>query len=92
VILVAVLAVAAVVARACTGDAGNISQDEAIERARAVAVFEPDEIQVRFLRRGVPPRGYWAVSMYRGTAERPTVTQAVLVDAETGDVVDDGLP
>jgi hypothetical protein len=91
-ILLTLLVLALLFARNCTGDADNVSQEAAIESARQVAVFEPDEVQVRFLRRGVPPRAFWAVSMYQGTATRPTRVQLVMVDATTGTVTDDGIP
>jgi hypothetical protein len=91
-ILLALLALALLFARNCTGDADNVSQQTAVETARSVAVFEPDQVQLRFLRRGIPPRAYWVVSMYQGTARRPTLVQVVLIDATTGDVADDGIP
>lgn len=89
-ILVAVLVVAGLAARSCAQSGRNVSPDEAIEAARQVALFEPDDVQVRFFRRGVPSEPFWGVSMYQGTATRPTLVQVVIVDAKTGDVVDDG--
>lgn len=91
VILVALLLVAAIVARSCTGSNTNVSKDEAIEIAREVLVFEPDGVQVRFVRQGVPTQGFWYVSFYNGTARAPTIVQLVKIDADTGEIVDDGL-
>lgn len=89
-ILVAVLAVAGVAARSCADSGRDVSSEEAIAIARDVAVFTPDEVQVRFFRRGVPSEPFWGVSMYQGTATQPTRVQVVIVDAKTGAVVDDG--
>ena len=70
--LVVVLGVALVATRSCATD-GDVTSDEAIEIAQAVQVFEPDDIQVRFFRQGVPKSvPLWAVSLYQGTATAPT--------------------
>lgn len=72
--------------------APDVTKDEAIAIARTVAVIEPERIQVRFVRRGVPTsHGFWAVSLYRGPETKPTVVQLVLIDGESGEIVDDGL-
>jgi hypothetical protein len=56
-----------------------------------VAVFSPRELQIRYVQQGAPkPRGIWAVSMYQGDPRRPTRVQLVQIDAQTGDIVDDG--
>lgn len=92
-ILGVVLVLALVSAKACGGTAsGDLGRDEAIEVARTVAVFEPDGIQVRFVNRGIPPRGTWIVSLHNGPARNPTAVQTVLVDAATGTITDDGTP
>ena len=86
-----VLLVALFAGRSCANGAPDISKEEAIEIARGVGTFEPDAIQVRFLRQGAPRSfGIWAVSMYQGEAINPTRVQLVSVDAETGAVLDDG--
>jgi hypothetical protein len=67
----------------------RVSQDEAVAIARAQIDFEPEDYQIRFLRRGIPSRGYWAVSFFIRKAEggyaRVTV---VLVDASSGKVAE----
>jgi hypothetical protein len=67
----------------------KVSQDEAVAIARAQIDFEPEDHQIRFLRRGIPSRGYWAVSFFirkeGGGYERVTV---VLVDASSGKVTE----
>jgi hypothetical protein len=69
-----------------------LTRDEAIESARAVLVFEPDGVQVRYVNQGLPPRGTWIVSFHNGPPQEPTAVQTVLVDAETGEIMDDGTP
>jgi len=91
-ILVAVLAFALLASRGCAGGDEKVSQEQAVTTAVGIARFEPDETQVRFLRRGLPSRPYWIVSMYQGTFRQPTRIQVVTVDAITGEVVDDGFP
>lgn len=90
-IIVVVLALALVAARSC-GGAGNdaLTREEAVDAARAVAVFNGDGVQVRFLNQGIPPRGTWIVSFYQGSAQNPVTVQNVLVDAATGEIIDDG--
>ena len=90
-IIVVVLAIAAVSARSC-GGAGEstLSKEEAVEAARAVVVFREERVLVRYLNQGIPPRGTWIVSFYTGPRQRPVAAQTVLVDAATGEIVDDG--
>ena len=91
-IIVAVLAIAGVSARSCSsrGGGGELTREEAVAAAETVAVFEGDEVLVRYLNQGIPPRGTWIVSFYNGPRRHPTASQTILVDAETGQIVDDG--
>jgi Peptidase propeptide and YPEB domain len=67
----------------------KISKDDAIAIARTRIDFEPTGYQIRFLRRGVPPRGYWITSFYirkaAGGYRRVTV---VVIDAASGRVTE----
>jgi hypothetical protein len=46
-------------------------------------------VQIRFVQRGIPPRQFWAVSLYTVDADdRPEQVELVLVDAQTGEVGD----
>ena len=45
---------------------------------------------MRYLNQGIPPRGTWIVSFYTGPPRKPITSQTILVDAETGQIVDDG--
>ncbi len=85
------LTFAAVSARSCSGGGdGTLSQQEAVDRARTVAVFKNADYLVRYLNQGIPPRGTWIVSFFTGPAKDPVTAQTVLVDAETGRIIDDG--
>jgi hypothetical protein len=67
----------------------KVSQQEAVAIARARIDFKPEDYQIRFIRRGIPSRGFWVVSFYirkqLGGYARVTV---VLVDAATGRVTE----
>jgi hypothetical protein len=66
-----------------------VSEDRAVAIARPRIDFKPQDHQIRFIRRGIPPRGYWVVSFYirrqGGGYKRVTV---VLVDAQSGKVTE----
>ena len=83
-LIVAVLAVALLSARACRSTDG-VSSGRAVALAREEASFAPDRTQVRLVQRGIPPRAYWAVSLYDvDTRGRPTKVEVYLVDRKTG--------
>jgi hypothetical protein len=90
-ILVVVLAVALVASKSCAGGDQDVTQDEAVATALEVARFKPDDWQVRFLRQGLPSRGYWIVSMYQGTYREPTRIQLVTIDATTGEITEEDV-
>ena len=87
------LVAAFLASRSCGATNREITVDEAIELARTEASFEPcaqnacDE--VRFVQRGIPPRGFWLVGLAaRLDAEgRPIRTESFLVDVSTGDII-----
>lgn len=87
-----VLAAAFVVARTCGSANRQISQDEAIEIAKENAAFEPCPqqqcIQIRYVPRGIPVQGYWAVVLSDELDEegQPNRIQSFLIDVSTGDV------
>jgi hypothetical protein len=88
-ILVAILALALVASRTCGAAGARISQDEAVAIAKRQIDYEPDRVNVRFFRRGVPSRGAWAVSL--STVEESSAMErltTVVVDAGTGRVVE----
>jgi hypothetical protein len=67
----------------------SVSKDEAVAIARPQIDFTPQNHQIRFMRRGIPPRGVWVVSFFTrkqgGGYNRVTV---VLVDASSGRVAE----
>jgi hypothetical protein len=67
----------------------KVSKKEAVAIARPRIDFEPQDHQIRFIRRGVPPRGYWIVSFFirkqAGGYRRVTV---VVVDSSSGQVTE----
>ena len=83
-LVVAVLAVALLSTRACQSS-DNVSSERAVELARAEATFTPERTQVRLVQRGLPPRDYWAVSLYTVSATgAPAKVEVFLVDRSTG--------
>jgi hypothetical protein len=91
-LLATVLLIAALAARTCASQNREISQDEAIEIAVESVGFEPCSeqicVQIRYLQRGIPVRGYWLVGLARDVDENgePIGAESVLVDVQTGDV------
>jgi hypothetical protein len=87
VLLLAVLLLAFVASRSCAAPGTRISQDEAVAIAKRQIDYEPEKVQVRFLKRGLQSRPFWAVSLSTvgpdGRLERTTV---VVVNARSGDV------
>ena len=67
----------------------KITQDEALAIARARIDFAPNGHQIRFLRRGIPPQGFWIVTYYIrddvGAYKRVTT---VFVQASSGKVTE----
>jgi hypothetical protein len=92
VLLGALLVVALLVARTCGSNQQEVTQEEAIELAKAEASFEPCSqtacVQVRYVPRGVPVRGFWGVVLSDELVDdgRPSRTETFLVDVQTGDV------
>ena len=86
IVFIAILFVAAfVVSRSCQKREVAIDKERAVEIARDQIDYEPQRVAVRFMRRGVPSRGYWAVSM--PGADPPRIT-TVVISASSGDVVE----
>jgi hypothetical protein len=67
----------------------DVSKNDAVTIARAHVDFTPEGYNIRFVRRGIPPRPFWVVSFWirkeGGGYSRITV---VLVDANTGRVTE----
>lgn len=90
-VVVAVLALAFVAARACQQDQVQITKDEAIAIAEERVDFEPVNRQVRFLRQGLDRRPFWFVSLSipaQPGSEQELRLVVVRVDATNGRVED----
>jgi hypothetical protein len=91
-LLLLVLVAAAAVARTCGSQNQTVSRDEAIAIATETVGFEPCAqpicVQIRFLQRGIPIRGYWLVGLAREVDAQgePVGARSVLIDVQTGDV------
>jgi hypothetical protein len=87
--MVALLALGLVLVRVLDRSSPKIGKDEAVAIARPRIDFRPQDHQVRFIRRGLPPRGVWVVSFYiRGPGTTYKRVTVVLVDATTGEVTE----
>jgi hypothetical protein len=86
VILLLILPVAFYVARSNSHN-GAVTQPRAVEIAKHQIDYRPDGTSVRYVQRGLPPKGYWAVSLWQenSSAERLNVT-VVLIEAGSSKV------
>jgi hypothetical protein len=87
--MVALLVIGLVLVKVLGRNTPNVSKAEALEISRPRVDFVPQDHQIRFIRRGIPPRGYWIVSYFirrtGGGFKRVTV---VVVDAASGKVTE----
>ena len=90
-IIAVVLAIAGISARSCGGGgSAALTQEEAVAAAEEVAIVKTENVLIRYLNQGIPPRGTWIVSFYTGPPRKPITSQTIMVDAATGQIVDDG--
>ena len=83
--LLAVLLLAFVATKTCAARDEEIDPDEAQAIARDEVDFEPEQVLVRGVQRGLDAHLYWAVSLSTTNAAGVRVECAtVLVDSETG--------
>jgi hypothetical protein len=86
---VALLAVGLALVHFGTRGDKKVSQDDALAIARPRVDFKPNGHQIRYLRRGIPPHGFWIVTYYIrsavGSYKRVTT---VFVDASSGEVTE----
>ena len=87
--MVVLIAIGLVLVRVLGRSTPTVSKSEAIEISRQRIDFVPQAHQIRFIRRGIPPHGFWIVSYYipkqGGGYTRVTV---VVVDATSGKVTE----
>ena len=92
-VLIALVVLAAVVARSCQQSQIRVTQQEAIAIADRQIDFKPRSTQIRMLRQGLNRKPFWFVSLSDpvGTAVNPqgfTRLVVVQIDANTGKVED----
>jgi hypothetical protein len=90
-VLIALVALAAIVARSCQQSQIRVSQAEAIAIAKQQIDFEPKSTQIRLLRQGLNRKPFWFVSLSDpiGSAVSPHGFRrlaVVEIDANTGAV------
>jgi len=84
--LLAVLFLAFLALKTCASRDTEVDQDEAVEIARDEVDFEPEQVIVRFVPRGVESHPFWAVSLStKNEAGFRQDCATVLVDGETGE-------
>jgi Peptidase propeptide and YPEB domain len=81
-----VLLVAFLVSKSCGSVGDEVSQEEAVEIARAEIGFDAEHHQIRLFKKGLDSHPYWGVSLYDGDRTNPTQCQVVQIDAQSGDV------
>lgn len=87
--MLVVLLAAFLVSRSCGSSETQISKERATEIARGVIDYEPDRVQVRYLKRGFQSEGFWAVSLSTVNADGSyDKTTVVVVNGQNGDVVE----
>jgi hypothetical protein len=87
--MVAIVVLGLVLSRVVGHGGARISEERAVEIARPHAGFTPEGHNIRLVRRGIPPRPFWAVSFWikdvNGDATRATV---VVLSADNGQIAE----
>ena len=87
--MVALIVVALLLSRLSGRGEQQVSQERAVEIARPQVHFTPEGHNIRFLQRGIPPHGFWAVSFWiKDKTGHATDVTVVVVDAETGRIAE----
>jgi hypothetical protein len=85
--MVALIAIGLLLTRVLDRSGARISEERAVEVARPYAGFTPEGHNIRLVRRGIPPKPFWAVSFWiKDASGDPTRVTVVVVNADTGDV------
>ncbi len=87
--MVALVAIGLLLTRVLDRSGARVSEERAVEVARPYAGFIPEGHNIRLVRRGIPPKPFWAVSFWiKDASGDPTRVTVVLVNADTGDVTE----
>lgn len=87
----AVIVLAFVVSRSCQQSEIQLTQEQAIAKAREKISFTPEDTQIRLLRQGINRQPFWIVSLSIPRGELEDVFKRlalVRIDATTGEVVE----
>jgi hypothetical protein len=85
--MVALLALGFLLTRGTGQTNPHISKQRAVAIARSHVKFIPEGHTIRFVRQGIPPRPFWAVSFWiRGQAGGYRRVTFVLLNADSGHV------
>ena len=88
-IVAGILVAALLVSKSCGKTEAEISQDEAIAIAEQQVSFEPDRVNIRLVKQGLRQQEVWLVGLGQRRADGSYVVATnVLVDADTGDVLE----
>jgi hypothetical protein len=87
--MVALIAVGLLLTRVLDRSGARVSEERAVEVARPYAGFTPEGHNIRLVRRGIPPKPFWAISFWiKNASGDPTRVTVVVVNADTGDVTE----
>jgi hypothetical protein len=87
--MVALIAIGLLLTRVLDRSGARVSEERAVDVARPYAGFTPEGHNIRLVRRGIPPKPFWAVSFWiKDASGDPTRVTVVLVNADTGDVTE----
>jgi hypothetical protein len=87
--MVALIAIGLLLTRVLDRSGARISEERAVAIARPQVEFEPEGHNIRLIRRGIPPKPYWAVSFWiKDSSGKPTRVTVVVVNADTGRVTE----
>jgi hypothetical protein len=87
--MVALIAIGLLLTRVLDRSGARISEERAVQVARPYAGFTPEGHNIRLVRRGIPPKPFWAVSFWiKDASGDPTRVTVVVVNADTGDVTE----
>jgi hypothetical protein len=87
--MAALIVVALLLSRVVGHGGARIGEERAVEIARPQVDFTPEGHNIRLVRRGIPPRPFWAVSFWiKDASGDPTRVTVVVVSADTGAVTE----
>jgi hypothetical protein len=87
--MVALIAIGLLLTRVLDRSGARISEERAVAIARSQVEFKPEGHNIRLIRRGIPPKPYWAVSFWtKDSTGKPTRVTVVVISADSGRVTE----